>query len=142
MAVTKHKIEIGGKVSQVTPPATQADHVPQFGQIPTLEHQLNGKRITANVSGTYVIDWNAASVFVLTMTANTTFSSVNLPTGDNSKVINIELTGAFVPTFPTTWKLMPNATAYDGAKLNLIWVNCLNGTAASEKIRYNNEPTT
>ncbi len=112
--------------------------------IPTLpkEHEINGTRVTANVATTYAFDWNLASVFDLTMTAATTFSSTNLPTGANSKVINIKLSGNFAPTFPTTWVLLPNADPYDGLKQNLITVNCLNGTAASEVIYYDNRTTT
>ena len=106
------------------------------------EHEINGIRVTTNVSGTYAIDWNAGSVFVLTMTADTTFSNANLPTGVNAKIITIELTGAFVPTFPANWTLKPSTDAYDGSKNNLIEVNCLNGTAAAEKIYYHNELTT
>ena len=106
------------------------------------EHQINGIRINASVATSYAIDWNAGSVFVLTMTANTTFSNANLPTGVNAKIITIELTGAFAPTFPANWTLKPSTDAYDGVKNNLIEVNCLNGTAAAEKIYYHNELTT
>jgi len=103
------------------------------------EHQINGIRVTSNVTGTYAIDWNAASVFVLTMTANTNFSFSNLPTGVNSKIITVILTGTFVPTFPAIATLKPATDVYDGAKLNEYTINCVNGTAASEMIYYHNE---
>ena len=103
------------------------------------EHEINGIRVTANVSGTYAIDWNAGSVFVLTMTANTTFSFSNLPTGVNSKIITVILTGAFVPTFPAIATPKPATDVYDGAKLNEYTINCVNGTPASEMIFYHNE---
>ena len=103
------------------------------------EHEINGIRVTANVTGTYAIDWNAASVFVLTMTANTTFSFSNLPTGVNSKIITVIITGAFVPTFPAIATPKPATDVYDGAKLNQYTINCINGTAASEMIYYHNE---
>ena len=103
------------------------------------EHEINGIRVTANVSGTYAIDWNAGSVFVLTMTANTTFSFSNLPTGVNSKIINVLITGAFVPTFPGIATLKPSTDVYTGAKLNQYTINCINGTAESEMIYYHNE---
>jgi len=103
------------------------------------EHEINGIRVTANVTGTYAIDWNAASVFVLTMTANTTFSFTNLPTGVNSRIITVIITGAFVPTFPAIATLKPATDVYAGAKLNEYTINCINGTAASEMIYYHNE---
>jgi len=103
------------------------------------EHQINGIRVTANVSSTYAIDWNAGSAFVLTMTANTTFSFANLPTGVNSKIITVIITGAFVPTFPGIATLKPATDVYAGAKLNQYTINCINGTAASEMIYYHNE---
>ena len=103
------------------------------------EHEINGIRVTANVSGTYAIDWNAGSVFPLTMTANTTFSFTNLPTGVNSRIITVILTGEFVPTFPVIATLKPATDVYDGAKLNEYTINCVNGTAASEMIYYHNE---
>ena len=117
----------------------------QFGKevaaLPTTpkEHQINGIRVTANVSGTYAIDWNAGSVFPLTMTANTTFSFANLPTGVNSRIITVILTGAFTPTFPVIATLKPATDVYDGAKLNEYTINCVKGTAASEMIYYHNE---
>ena len=103
------------------------------------EHQINGIRVTANVSSTYAIDWNAGSAFVLTMTANTTFSFANLPPGVNSKIITVIITGAFVPTFPGIATLKPATDVYAGAKLNQYTINCINGTAASEMIFYHNE---
>ena len=103
------------------------------------EHEINGIRVTANVTGTYAIDWNSGSIFVLTMTANTTFSFSNLPTGVNSRIITVILTGAFVPTFPVIATLKPATDVYAGAKLNEYTINCVNGTAASEMIYYHNE---
>jgi len=103
------------------------------------EHEINGIRVTANVSGTYPIDWNAGSVFVLTMTANTTFSFSNLPTGVNSKIITVITTGPFVPTFPVIATRKPATDVYDGARLNEYTINCVNGTAESEMIYYHNE---
>ena len=103
------------------------------------EHQINGIRVTANVSGTYAIDWNAGSVFVITMTANTTFSFTSLPTGVNSRIITVIITGAFIPTFPAIATLKPATDVYAGAKLNEYTINCVNGTASSEMIYYHNE---
>ena len=98
-----------------------------------------GAMPTTDTTGFHFIDWNVASAFVLTMTNNTTFVSSNLPTGVNSKIINAIITGAFVPTFPSTWTLKPATDVYDGAKLNQYTINCINGTAASEMIYYHNE---
>ena len=116
---------------------TAADYKP-FNATPK-ENEINGIRVTANVTGSYAIDWNAGSVFVLTMTADTTFSFSNLPTGVNSKIITVIVTGAFVPTFPTIATLKSATDVYNGAKLNQYTINCVNGTAASEMIYYHNE---
>jgi len=103
------------------------------------EHEINGIRVTANVSGTYPIDWNVGSVFVITMLDDTTFSFSNLPTGVNSRIITVITTGPFVPTFPVIATLKPATDVYNGAKLNEYTINCVNGTAASEMIYYHNE---
>lgn len=106
----KYQHSIGGKVSRtLSTPATQADHVPQFGQIPTKEHQLPGNRITASITGTYAIDWNAGSQFILTPTGAVTLSDANLPVAPNTKVISGRFTAsANTVTFPASWKAAKN----------------------------------
>jgi len=116
---------------------TAADYKP-FIEKPK-EHEINGIRVTDEVSGTYAIDWNAGSVFVLTMTADTTFSFTNLPTGVNSKIITVITTGPFVPTFPVIATLKPATDVYAEAKLNQYTINCVNGTPDNEMIFYHNE---
>ena len=128
---------IGAFIYLGTLAGSSADYEP-FVDKPK-EHEINGIRVTANVSGTYAIDWNAASVFLLTMTADTTFSFSNLPTGVNSKIITVIVTGAFVPIFPAIATLKPATDVYAGAKLNQYTINCINGTASSEMIYYHNE---
>ena len=103
------------------------------------EEDINGTRLTASVTGTYAIDWDAASVFVLTMTGDTTFSDTNLPTGANSKVITVELTGDFSATLPTYWEARPSNDSYDGTVRNEITVNCKNGTTSSENVTFSLE---
>lgn len=111
MADKIYKDKIGQGIDQVAPPATQADHVPQFGQIPTKEHQLNGNRVTSNVATTYALDWNAGSQFVLTPTAAVTLSNANLPVAPNTKVISgVFKAASFAVTFPSP--------AYKAAKNN------------------------
>jgi hypothetical protein len=100
------------------------------------EEEIVGTRVTDTVSGTYAIDWNAGSVFILTMTANTTFSDSNLPTGTETKVITVELAGAFVATFPSYYEARPSNDAYDITVRNELTVNCKNGTSSGENVTY------
>ena len=69
------------------------------------EHQINGTRLTANITGTFNFDWNAYSQFVLTPTGATTLGNVNLPTGTNTKTMSgIFKASANAVTFPTGFK--------------------------------------
>lgn len=95
---------------------------------------ITGTRVTASVSGTYAINLNNGDVFVLTMTADTTFSFSNLPTGINTKTFEVLLTGAFTPTFPAYAVATPSSDTYDGAVRNRYIFDVINGTASSEDI--------
>lgn len=69
------------------------------------EHQINGTRITVNITSTYAIDWNAASQFILTPTGAVTLSNSNLPVAPNTKVISgVFKASSFAVTFPVSWK--------------------------------------
>lgn len=96
------------------------------------EHQIKGARSEANVSGAYDIDLSIASDFPLTMTANTTFTFTNLPTGTDVVRCKLRLTGEFTPTFSQSW-LQVFGDDYDGTKWNSIIVDISNGNATLEK---------
>ena len=86
------------------------------------EEQIKGKLITANVSGTYAIDLNAASDFHLTMTANTAFTFINVPTTIiELRRCKIRLTGAFSGTF-TQAGLNTFGDDYEATKWNDVLV--------------------
>jgi hypothetical protein len=72
----------------------------------------------AVVTGTFNIDWEY-DTYYLTLTGNTTFSDINLPSTGYTKTITIYMTGNFVPTFPTNWENNITGT-YDGTVLNQI----------------------
>ena len=55
----------------------------------------------APTSGTYQVDWTKETFFC-TLTQNTTFSEINLPSV-GTKVITIYVSGDFTLTLPTTW---------------------------------------
>lgn len=76
--------------------------------------------ITTNVSVTYAIDWNAASNWNLTMTANTIFSEINLPPMGVEKTITVYIYGNFSPTDIVAWGIIGDA--YDGVNGSLIVV--------------------
>ena len=101
-----------------------------------------GTRVTASITGTYNIDWDAGDTFVLTVTGAVVISNTNLPTGTNTKVIEVEIKGNFAVTLPTTWIALPSTQAYSATKWNHYVVSCINGTTASENIKYANEVET
>jgi hypothetical protein len=131
---------------EITAPSTSIADINNAGvkAITTNEYVLSllreegivGTRVTDSVNGTYNIDWNAGSVFIITMTADTTFSDINFPTGTDTKVITLELAGNFTPTFPSYWEARPSNDAFDGTVRNEITVNCKNGTSGSENVTF------
>lgn len=65
------------------------------------EHEINGVRLTQDISGTFAFDWNAYSQFVLNPTADVTLSHTNLPADPDTKVISgVFRASASVVTFP------------------------------------------
>jgi len=99
------------------------------------EQNTTGTRVDdATVSGTYDIDLSSASVFRLTMTADTVFTISNLPTGANTKVFTVILTGNFVPTLPAYCELTPSSDAYNGAVRNRLIFDVIDGTTSSEEV--------
>lgn len=87
----------------------------------TKEWVLPKYEVNASVTATQNIDWQK-DTFRFTMTGNTTFSDINLPTdGVNTKRITIYIDGNFTPTWPAGWTT--NVTGlYNGAVLNKIVV--------------------
>jgi len=76
----------------------------------------------ATVTTTQVLDYSLYEMFNFTMTGDTTFSESNLPTsGSNGKVILINMTGDFSPTYPTNWSTNISGV-YDGTVNNTIVV--------------------
>jgi hypothetical protein len=111
----------------------------QTGVVVLAEDDVKGVRITANVATTYAIDWNAGSVFELTMTADTTFSDSNLPTTTKTQVIEVVLNGNFAATLPAYWEALPSNDSYLGTVRNHIVVSCIVGTTSSEDVLYSLE---
>lgn len=97
----------------------------------TKEFLIKGTRLEANVSAIYNIDLGIASDFHLTLTANTVFTFINLPTGTDVVRCKLRLTGAFVPTFSQGW-LQVFGADYDGAKWNDVIVEISNGNSTFE----------
>lgn len=88
------------------------------------------------------IDWiDPNTDFTKTLTGAVTFTDSNLPTGIITKVITLNLTGDFAITFPAYWTNYGTGV-YDGTVDNMIVVMCLNGTGASEDVRYMINPET
>ena len=87
------------------------------------------------VLSTANIDWSLGTDFTKTLAANWTITETNLPTGTDTKCIVVYVTGAFTITPPAYWK-KHGTGAYDGAKINMFVIDCLNGTGASEDVKY------
>ena len=92
-------------------------------QISVGEDKLN-RSITASVTTTYQIDWNAAESWDLTMTGNTIFTQTNIPPANTEKTIVINLIGVFSPTDIVAWGII--GAAYDGTNGSQIVVSSWN----------------
>ena len=90
----------------------------------TKEWALPKYEVNAAVTTTQNIDWEL-DTFRYTMTGNTTFTDINLPTSTtNTKVITIYMDdsgGVRVPTWPSGWTTNMTGT-YDGTVINQIVV--------------------
>jgi uncharacterized delta-60 repeat protein len=105
-------------------------------QIEPFQRNSLNTRVTANINGTYDIDWSAGEVFVLTVTGNVIISDINLPTGTNTKVIELLISGNFSVTLPVYWEAFPSNDTYNGLVRNYYVVSCINGTTSSEDVIY------
>ena len=81
---------------------------------------LNSSLDTNSITTTHDIDWNIGTHY-LTMTANTTLTESNLPSGATTKVISIYITGNFALTLPANWSTNIIG-GYNGTVLNQIVV--------------------
>ena len=80
-----------------------------------------------DISSTYTIDYAEGATWLMSMTADTTFSETNLPTsGTNTQVITLYIDGSFTPTWPTAWNNITGT--YDTSVLNQIVVEYINST--------------
>mgnify|MGYP003656796382 FL=1 len=90
------------------------------------------KRIVLSTSN---IDWSLGIEFTKTLAAAWTITESNLPTGTDTGCIVLYITGEYAITTPAYWK-KHGTGAYDGTKINLFVIDCLNGTSASEDVKY------
>ena len=97
--------------------------------------KLDAEQKSRIVLSTDNIDWSLGKEFTKTLTANWTITETNLPTGTDTDCIIIYVTGAFTITPPAYWK-KHGTGAYDGTKVNMYVIDCLNGTSASEDVKY------
>jgi hypothetical protein len=82
-----------------------------------------------------VIDWNLKPVKTKTLTGNIVFTDANLPQGIDSGILELHITGNFSIEFPSYWAIK-GVGVYDGTKSNMIVVTCVDGTPASEVVKY------
>lgn len=100
------------------------------------EEAIIGTREDWTGSGAKNIDWNAFKVFRYILNGNTTLSDINLPTGTDTKVIELIITGSFTLDFPSYWTAIVDNDTYDGTKQNHIVVSCIDGTNGNEMVYY------
>lgn len=92
------------------------------------EEEITGTRLTnASVTGSTPLDWDAYKVFEFTLTGATTLTDSNLPTGTETKVIELVISGNQVLTLPAYWEALPSNDAYDGTVRNHLVVSCIDG---------------
>jgi hypothetical protein len=92
----------------------------------TSSQKRTGVRNVASVSTTQTFNHALYSDFKFTMTADTIFSSINLPTGNRTLEFTMKLTGEFVPTFDYLDITLLGDT-YDGTIWNFYAVQIHNG---------------
>ena len=86
------------------------------------------------ITGT-VIDWNSKPVKTKTLTGNIVFTDANLPQGIDSGILELHITGNYSITFPSYWDVK-GLGVYNGSVSNMIVVTCVDGTPASEIVKY------
>ena len=106
----------------------------------TLDGSITGAKLAVDLKSRIVvaaadIDWSLGIEFTKTLTAAITLTDSNLPTGTDTKCIVLYITGEYAITTPSYWK-KHGTGAYDGTKINLFVIDCLNGTSASEDVKY------
>lgn len=98
-----------------------------------LNYRHNVTRIVEDsVSGIYNLDHFEASDWKLTLTADTTLTESNLPTGTETIEFTIKITGNFALTLPAYWTSVGDA--YDGTVWNFIAFQVHNGNPGSEEV--------
>ena len=90
------------------------------------------KEVDATVTTTKNIDWLTYATFEYIMTGATTFSDINLPTGDKTDNITIVMSGDFVATFPSYWEF--GGDAYDGTVENTLACEVVDGDTSNERV--------
>lgn len=83
-----------------------------------------------------VLDWAQFFAFDFVMNGDSTFTDVNLPSGDKSQRKRMYLTGNHTPTFPAYWVKAFDSQDYDGSAVNEVEIFCLNGEQGSEVVYY------
>ena len=75
------------------------------------------------------VDWSTDTHYTKTLSGNTTLTFSNIVI---LKTITLEITGSFTLTLPTT---IPAAkySDYDGTKINLIHIYCIDDSIGTEK---------
>ena len=91
---------------------------------------------TLTITGGTAIDWSTGFYAEITLSGNTTYTFTNIEQG---KSILLEMTGSFVPTFPSGCTVV-NGGTYTGAKKNDITIVCVNSSTPKFKIYINTEP--
>jgi hypothetical protein len=96
-----------------------------------------GTRLTASITGATNLDWSTDNtVFDYTLTGATTLVDLNLPTGNDTKLLVLYTTGDFPITVPIYWDLDPDSDTYNGSIMNRIIIDCVNGNSGSEFVTY------
>ena len=81
------------------------------------------------------IDWTLGNSFIHpTITGITTITDANLPQGTKTKCISLEIDGEYLLTFPAYW--VHKDGTYNGAVMNRVIIDCINGNPGSEEVYY------
>ena len=97
------------------------------GGVPREEEIVGTRRDESSLIGTLTLDWNLFKVYAIGITGSTSLVDDNLPTGADTKVMEVLVWGNASLTLPSYWTPFPNNDDYDGSMLNHIVITCIDG---------------
>jgi hypothetical protein len=94
------------------------------------------QRLDASIVSFTNLDWSAEDAIVYTLIGTSSLLDINLPSGTDTKIKELYVTGDFSLSLPSTWIALPSNDFYAGKVWNHIVISCINGNIGQEIIIY------